>query len=53
MSLCLRRGIIAYNRGHPPPGALRLPNGSATQACTLEAMRTQGAIFFVSRIRQK
>src|SRR2546422_1933812 len=42
MSLCLRRVIIAYNRGHPAPSALRASNGSATHACTLEAMRTQG-----------
>jgi hypothetical protein len=35
--------IIACNRTHPAPNALRTPDGSATHACALEAMRTQGA----------
>jgi len=42
MSLCLRRVIIAYDRGRPARGALRIPPGSASHDCTLEAMRTQG-----------
>jgi hypothetical protein len=42
MSLCLRRVIIACDRGHPDPCALRVPDWSVSHACTLQAMRTQG-----------
>jgi hypothetical protein len=36
------------NRAHPAPIALWASNGSPAHDCTLEAMRTQEAIFFGS-----
>jgi hypothetical protein len=37
----LRQVIIACNRAHPAPSALRTFYGSSAQYCALEATRTQ------------